>query len=772
MTSKNNYPFVISLITNPKLQVYFAVISLCLITVYSVSVYIYRPYDNLAWSGVNVYYIGPKAEEAGFQIGDRLLEVDGMPVTNAWEQKPLYRPFIRPGDVVSYKLQRGEQVLTINLVMGSYFDEPTRLAKILIEIFLAMCFWAFGSILCIFAQPMDIRARLIGCSWLLIGIALVTGIIGDVTWFWGHGILMKVCFALLFFVLIAQHIYFPVPSFTATQRRWIIWMIAFISSGAVILILVDDLYIKPQLNLYSGLNMVAYISFLLSVVVSILLLLRNLFRVSDPDVRRQTGIVICGTALGFAPFLVLNLLPSFLSIFPVIDAIYTLPFLLFIPLSYAYVIYQRKLLKIDWIINRLVVLFVVILFILLLSVLILGPLARWLDLSPELPLIGGLFTALFFVSTSGLDKRVQVGVDRVLYGTYYDHTLVTSSLSNRLAHTLDRQSLTYLLTGLFSEQMGIQKSALLLVKGDQLSIQPGADGFFCNIDDALCATLLAASGPMRTLNLWELITEATQTNWQFFGWGEVFAPLIFQDRLQGILILGGRSANSLYSEQDIGIIKTVSDQSALAFANIQHVEELDGLAQEFVCSEEEHRFKVSQDLHDTVLQNLCVVRLGVTDPVLGKYLDDMMDQVRDTIKNQRPRALRRGIIDALEELVQDMGKILPPGTKLIWRNEIEGSLQTSDELATHTYRIAYEAILNAIKYAHASAIRVSIARIQDKLRLCVEDDGIGMPKCHSPEQHYGLSGMSLRARIINARLGISSVVGDGTEITLEATICQ
>ena len=95
--------------------------------------------------------------------------------------------------------------------------------------------------------------------------------------------------------------------------------------------------------------------FILSWLMAVGLLMRNRFLSCDPEIRRQTGIVIWGMVLGFGPFLAFTLLPYILFGQEYLAGSYTILFMMTLPLAYAYVIFQRKLLKVDFIINRIVV---------------------------------------------------------------------------------------------------------------------------------------------------------------------------------------------------------------------------------------------------------------------------------------------------------------------------------------------------------------------------------------------------------------------------------
>lgn len=112
--------------------------------------------------------------------------------------------------------------------------------------------------------------------------------------------------------------------------------------------------------------------FMISWLSAVALLIRNRYRSADPDIRRQTGIIIWGMVLGIGPFFVFTLLPYLLFGEEYLSGFYTILFLIILPLAYAYVIFQRKLLRVDFIINRILVWFILILLILMASILVFG----------------------------------------------------------------------------------------------------------------------------------------------------------------------------------------------------------------------------------------------------------------------------------------------------------------------------------------------------------------------------------------------------------------
>jgi signal transduction histidine kinase len=83
----------------------------------------------------------------------------------------------------------------------------------------------------------------------------------------------------------------------------------------------------------------------------------------------------------------------------------------------------------------------------------------------------------------------------------------------------------------------------------------------------------------------------------------------------------------------------------------------------------------------------------------------------------------------------------------------------------HLFRIAQEALNNAIKHSRASQITVGLAKVGERLQLSVADDGIGPGSIRENSQSMGLKTMRYRARLINGELDISARPQGGTLIS-------
>ena len=98
--------------------------------------------------------------------------------------------------------------------------------------------------------------------------------------------------------------------------------------------------------------------------------------------------------------------------------------------------------------------------------------------------------------------------------------------------------------------------------------------------------------------------------------------------------------------------------------------------------------------------------------------------------------------------------------------ECDPSVRIADNnTALHLYRIAQEAINNAVKHGKAQSIVVTLTRSNGILSLVVKDDGAGFPKSEVKSNGIGLRVMNYRAGMIGASLSIENQSTGGTIVS-------
>ena len=115
-TSPKNEPRIISWLTNVKVQVVFAFLTLCIVLFYNVIYYPLEIFDgtdlveaDYAVLVTRVYPGGP-ADQAGILPGDEIVSIDGRHLSGLIPGPP-YKLSLRPGDAVAYEVRRGQEIL-------------------------------------------------------------------------------------------------------------------------------------------------------------------------------------------------------------------------------------------------------------------------------------------------------------------------------------------------------------------------------------------------------------------------------------------------------------------------------------------------------------------------------------------------------------------------------------------------------------------------------------------------------------------------------------
>jgi two-component system, NarL family, sensor histidine kinase UhpB len=194
-------------------------------------------------------------------------------------------------------------------------------------------------------------------------------------------------------------------------------------------------------------------------------------------------------------------------------------------------------------------------------------------------------------------------------------------------------------------------------------------------------------------------------------------------------------------------------------------------------SEMEQR-RIGQDLHDGICQHLAGIELksqSLADSLEKKakgqaaqaeqiacHVRDVIAQTRSLARGLSPFILEsEGLISALRELAASTEGLFSVKCKF----EGDGTVSVSDPaVATNLYRIAQEAVANAIKHGKASTVEISLANTTDKTVLSISDNGIGFKSPVQAGTGMGLRTMQYRAGMIGAALLVQTPAKGGTRI--------
>jgi two-component system CheB/CheR fusion protein len=205
------------------------------------------------------------------------------------------------------------------------------------------------------------------------------------------------------------------------------------------------------------------------------------------------------------------------------------------------------------------------------------------------------------------------------------------------------------------------------------------------------------------------------------------------------------------------------------------------LERQIIQVSEEERQRIGQDLHDILSSQLAGTammakslrqQLGQGRDVTADDLDVVVCQIQKASK--QARALSHSLMPAciegrsLDEALRQLAENKQELTGVPHTVAADSDLPRVDEaIAVHLYRIAYEAINNAVKHAEPSSIQIRLACTEEVLVVEVYDDGIGIPSELDPVEGLGLHMMHHRADVIGARLRIYPGEDGGTTVRCE-----
>jgi signal transduction histidine kinase len=212
---------------------------------------------------------------------------------------------------------------------------------------------------------------------------------------------------------------------------------------------------------------------------------------------------------------------------------------------------------------------------------------------------------------------------------------------------------------------------------------------------------------------------------------------------------------------------------------VQSENERKRLEQEILQTSDSEMFRIGQDLHDGVGQQLTALSLFATGleteaeaqaPQLAQSCKKVSAELSEAIRQVRvishglsPVALEEnGLADALRKLADDMCS-----TKTDCQFSDCSETQVTDpHLAAQFYRIGQEAVTNATKHSGARQIQITLQSTSALKKLTVADDGCGFsPAGLNGNAGLGLRAMKYRADVIGAAIKIDSAPGKGTRVT-------
>jgi two-component system, NarL family, sensor histidine kinase UhpB len=230
----------------------------------------------------------------------------------------------------------------------------------------------------------------------------------------------------------------------------------------------------------------------------------------------------------------------------------------------------------------------------------------------------------------------------------------------------------------------------------------------------------------------------------------------------------------------------ISQRKAIEERLRQTSEELRRLTHHMASVREEERTSIAREIHDELGQKLTVLkletgwirkRLRADQTGLQQKAEAMLQLITDTIKavqrissDLRPVMLDNlGLVAAVQWQVQQFQE----HSELEYNLQIDMSEETwvEPDLTNALFRVLQEALTNVTRHAQATTVYITLACMEDQLRLQVSDDGIGIdPAQLNNITSFGMIGMRERIMAWGGELEIRSSPEQGTALTATVTL--
>jgi PAS domain S-box-containing protein len=194
-------------------------------------------------------------------------------------------------------------------------------------------------------------------------------------------------------------------------------------------------------------------------------------------------------------------------------------------------------------------------------------------------------------------------------------------------------------------------------------------------------------------------------------------------------------------------------------------------------SEREHR-RIAQDLHDDLGQILTAtihLSTALQKRLAEKALPEAADEARILALLAQALSQTRSMARGLHPVRPEPNALMAALEELAARTEMlfhfpcrfkhgRPVLIEDNNVATHLYRIAQEAVTNAVRHGKPRRIAIRLDQVANRIRVAVTDDGVGLPHPQPKNAGMGLRIMRYRTGMIGGTLAIRRMRRGGTEV--------
>ena len=258
---------------------------------------------------------------------------------------------------------------------------------------------------------------------------------------------------------------------------------------------------------------------------------------------------------------------------------------------------------------------------------------------------------------------------------------------------------------------------------------------------------------------------------------EILLPISLNQQLLALLYLGARWDEDIFDSRDLIIIELLGQQLGQFMLTAQHMAELQAIPRTIAVAQEEERFRLAQELHDTTQQLLGRLPLFLetsrayiptnqaeAERLLRLCIQDVAREARNVraIRNSlAPTRLATGLAQPLQALVDRYRLRFGLSIELKLLPDLDA--HTSEGTRHAIYRVVQQALDNVVEHAHAQQVWVHFSEENGRLQFQIKDNGQGF----NPTQNsmgFGLHSMKARIEMFGGQLTVTSHNPQGTLI--------
>lgn len=546
------------------------------------------------------------------------------------------------------------------------------------------------------------------------------------------------------------------------------------------------LYIFPSMaysiHYYDGSATLVFFVIVFLFNMYILTILYNKVRKEQSYMSSIIKSVWFSLMISFLPVICISFLPQLITGDRIIDAVYTSWFILFFPISFAYLIASNQLYDIGLVFRRFLF-------------------AGLLAIVPA-SLFTGAFAFLFqHVVEEKQIMFIFVGsmilVSTVLYAAEYLTTRLEPFLFPRkfaLQSALKKISRNLGTISSFREL----KEIILVDIVNTLQVKGGAIVFqYKNDSEIICEGEIDNSEVQQLINSSSLLDHPLYTCMEMNS---------HEEYASYYLIMTRKKTNTLLAKEERQWLQLITSYLEVSLENVHLIRKLTARLQQLASElphetaandiqwfrkvmfelQEEERIRIADDLHDTTMQDLFFLKRRISsladkstmhqeDQVQLKSMNNFVDMINASLRQScfelNPHLLKElGLIQTLKMYLEKESYTTP--FELEFQAEHAAAIESKDLLTKrHIFRIVQELLNNAKKHSQASKVTFQIIKNDNYFNLIYEDDGVGFHDRGEVHLEIGASGLGIeqmRSRVLHVggRLELNTRNGSGTKFII------